>query len=412
MKLKDKTIVFLGATRFDDEFESTSLTTAKYLAIENTVIYVDYPYTWKDYFSDKATSRLLLRKKGFKTVENALLSTPWSRRMEVLILPLLLSINFLPEGRLYRYLLKINEKRIAERINRVINDCDQSEVVFINSFNFHYPNLGNYIKTTLCVYQCVDPLIGSHDTKHGIISEEILVKQADLVVCTSKQLFKEKKRLNGNTFFIPNAADLALSNQALENRLEIHPLLNDIPKPIIGYFGVIERRMDFSMLTDVIESNKDKSFVFVGPFGEEFVPKGFQSIQNVYFTGRVPYQEMPSVLKGFDISIIPFKKDEVSSTIFPLKLFEYLGAGKPVIATDFNDDLEEFTKGTVKYCKGAKEFSEAIEFYLLNDSTDLKNNRLAIASENTWDKRLSELSSLVNEFYQIALLKSSNQNNI
>ena len=76
---------------------------------------------------------------------------------------------------------------------------------------------------------------------------------------------------------------------------------------------------------------------------------------------------MPAVLKGFDVAIIPFKKDEVSSAIFPLKLFEYMGSGRPVVSTDFNSDLKDFTGDTVPYCKDAAAFSAAIEI-ALNDT--------------------------------------------
>jgi glycosyltransferase involved in cell wall biosynthesis len=101
------------------------------------------------------------------------------------------------------------------------------------------------------------------------------------------------------------------------------------------------------------------------------------------------------MVKGFDIALIPFKKDDVSATIFPLKLFEYLGAGKPVVATNFNPDLHEFTQDTVTYCNNATAFSMAINEALLNDNEQRKQERLHIASQNTWEKRGNELSELI-----------------
>lgn len=147
--------------------------------------------------------------------------------------------------------------------------------------------------------------------------------------------------------------------------------------------------------------NEGKSFVFVGPVSEEFLPADFKNFRNVYFTGRLPYEDMPAVIKGFDIAIIPFKKDDVSYTIFPLKLFEYLGAGKPVVATDFNLDLKDFTKDSVSYCANAEEFTEAIDFCLLNDNDAERDLRISIAAENTWDKRICELGDLLYQFYSL-----------
>src|SRR6202012_1361776 len=105
---------------------------------------------------------------------------------------------------------------------------------------------------------------------------------------------------------------------------------------------------------------------------------------NMYFKGPVPYDMMPAVLKGFDVAIIPFKKDEVSSHIFPLKLFEYLGSGRPVVSTDFNPDLKEFTGETVRYCKSTGEFSQALDLALM-DTELQQEKRLQVAADNTWE---------------------------
>ncbi|MHA4895115.1 glycosyltransferase [Pedobacter sp. PWIIR3] len=392
--LENKTIFIFGATKFDGVFESTSYTTAKFFAKNNDVYYIDFPYTIKDYFSKIEKYSIDKRRDFFFNGGKNLIKTD-ILRLHIVILPLLLSINFLPENKAYRWLLKINESLIASRLNAVIRRQDLKDIIFINSFNFHYPSVGISLKPILSVYHCVDALIVDYDMKHGFISERLLVELSDLVVCTSKQLFLEKKKYKAKTFFIPNAADLTLSSEALNDSLEVHSLLKDIPKPIIGYFGHVERRMDFELLKQVCESNPQKSFVFVGPVSDEFVPDDFRRLSNVFFVGRTSYPEMPSVVKGFDVAIIPFKKDKVSSTIFPLKLFEYLGAGKPVVATDFNPDLKDFTHDTVTYCQDSISFSSAIDFYLQHDTTLLKSKRIQVAEENTWDRRLGELSSLL-----------------
>ena len=397
MELQGKTIFILGIAKFDGQFESTSYTTAKYLAENNTVYYVDYPYTWKDYFGEKNTS-FLKRAPYFSNKSDGLLDVG-IKNLNILIIPPVLSINFLPEGIVYRLLNKINEGIIAKRIRKVIKTNKIAEFLFINSFNFHYPNVGPLIRPNLSIYHCVDPLIVAYDQKHGIISEKKIVEQSDMVICTSKELYRQKSILNKQTYFIPNAADLSLSSQALAADLKVNSRLDLIKKPIIGYFGNIERRIDFQLITDVINTNKDKSFVFAGPVVEEYIPVDFKKISNVYFIGQIPYAEMPSVIKGFDIAMIPFKKDEVSSTIFPLKLFEYLGAGKPVVSTYFNLDLADFTQDEVPYCADAKQFTVALNIKLHDTDKESIQKRVHIASENTWTRRLSELSTLINGYY-------------
>ncbi|MGQ7853179.1 glycosyltransferase family protein [Pedobacter sp. WC2501] len=400
MELKDKVIVILGATRFDWKFESTSYHTAKFLAQNNEVYYVDFPYTLKDYFKKNQQSDIALRIPHFKKGARGILDTG-SPRLKILILPLLLSINFLPEGRIYRWLLLWNERRISARINRIMAERGIDEFIFINSFNFHYPGVSRMLsRAILKIYHCVDPIITEYDERHGFLSENLLINNSDLVICTSKALYQDKIKKKKQTFFIPNAADLTVSSRALDPDLLPHSSVSDIPKPVIGYLGAIERRIDFDLLIQVATMNPDKSFVLVGPTAREFVPLKFEELDNVYFRDSVRYDEMPAVVKGFDIAMVPFKKDEVSATIFPLKLFEYLGTGKPVVSTDFNMDLLEFTFDSVSYCHNADEFSAAISFYLTNDSEEAKAYRLSIAADNTWSRRMAELSSLVAGFYR------------
>ena len=386
----------LSIAKFDGPYESTSFTTAKYLAKDNDVYYIDNPFTWKDLFALRNTDAFKTRKPYFFS-RDKILPTNYSRLNIVFMFPLL-PINFISEGWIYRFLLKINEGIIRRRIKGLITQYNIKDFVFINSFNFHYPGVADFLNPSLSVYHCVDPLIVDFDRRHGIVSEKLVVQHSDLVICTSKQLYEEKKTQNKNTYFIPNAADLTHSSKALNDDVEIYKAFKVINRPIIGYFGNIERRIDFVLLSSVAKANPQKSFVLAGPVSEEYVPADFRGLPNVHFIGRIPYDSMPAVLKGFDIAIIPFKKDEVSATIFPLKLFEYLGAGKPVIATDFNMDLREFTRNSVSYCSSPEAFTSEIEFYLEQDSQDLKQVRLEVASENTWEIRLKEFSDLLENF--------------
>ena len=392
--LKNSTIFILSNAKYDDEFQSTSYTIAKHLAIDNQVFYIEYPATQKDYLKHKNEASFIKKKPFYQKSSDGILNTE-NHNLHILITPLLLSINFLSEGFLYRFLLKYNEVLIANRIKKVLKKFKINEFIFINSFNIYYPNIAKLIPSSLNVYHCVDPLIVGFDRKHGIKSEKIILENSDLVICTSKQLYLEKQQQHPKTYFVPNAADISHSERARDIHTNIHPLLEEIVKPIVGYFGNIERRMDYELLEKVFDKNPDKNFVFVGPVNDDLLPTVWHKKSNVHLIGRVPFKEMPSILKGFDVAIIPFKKDAVSNTIFPLKLFEYLGSGVPVVSTNFNEDLKDFTKETVNYCATADEFSKALNDAIENESVVRKNERIKIAEENTWEKRAKEFSDLL-----------------
>ena len=392
--LKNSTIFILSNAKYDDEFQSTSYTIAKHLAIDNQVFYIEYPATQKDYLKHKNETSFIKKKPFYQKSSDGILNTE-NHNLHILITPLLLSINFLSEGFLYRFLLKYNEVLIANRIKKVLKKFKINEFIFINSFNIYYPNIAKLIPSSLNVYHCVDPLIVGFDRKHGIKSEKIILENSDLVICTSKQLYLEKQQQHPKTYFVPNAADISHSEKARDIHTNIHPLLKEIVKPVVGYFGNIERRMDYELLEKVFDKNPDKNFVFVGPVNDDLLPQTWHKKSNVYLLGKMSFEEMPSILKGFDVAIIPFKKDAVSNTIFPLKLFEYLGSGVPVVSTNFNEDLKDFTKQTVNFCATADEFSNALNDAIENESMIRKNERIKIAEENTWEKRSKEFSDLL-----------------
>jgi teichuronic acid biosynthesis glycosyltransferase TuaH len=395
-RLKNKAILIFSNMRFNSLIEATSLFLARSLARDHQVFYIEYPSTIRDYFRDRNSPEFLAVKNSFLNVDDALVNTG-TLNLKKIFPPIVGSINFIPEGKIYRMLLKINEQLIFKRIKAVLQKQSVKDFIFINSFNFHYPDIGNLLDPELTVYHCIDPLITPYDLKHGFVSELQLVKESDTVICTSKALYLEKSKINSHAYLLPNAADLSHSSKALDPVLPVHHLLNNIPKPIIGYFGSIERRINYDLMFNVVMANPNKSFVFAGPTIKEHIPDWFYNTPNLYLTGQIPYSEMPQMLKGFDIAIIPFKKDEVSATIFPLKLFEYLGAGKPVITTDFNPDLRDYTKDAVVFCANATAFNIAINTILATDNEQNKADRQAVANENTWDASANRLVEIIEQ---------------
>jgi teichuronic acid biosynthesis glycosyltransferase TuaH len=394
--LKDKVIVFLGNTRFDGNIKSTSLFIARNLADRNQVYFIDYPFTLKDYLSYMKTDVKKERENKFSIFSDGLIDTDLPN-LKIVITPPVLPINFLPEGFIFRSLLKANELIIKLRMKKIFRDKGIKEFIFINSFNFHYPRLAQMIKPTLTVYHCVDPMIVPYDMKHGILSEKQLVIESDLVICTSVKLTQEKILLNPNTYFVPNASDSDNEFKEIDPGMKNHEKVTHIRPPVIGYLGTIERRIDYNLLKDVVDHNTDKNFVIAGPIEDGYLSDPLFKANNVFTTGAIPYGEVPQLINSFDLAIIPFKKDEVSRTIFPIKLFEYLSFGKPVVSTDFNIDLKDFTGDMVAYCSDAELFSNAIDQALASDNAKKMEERKLLAKQNTWRKRSEYISEILSD---------------
>ncbi|MDO8993865.1 MAG: glycosyltransferase family 1 protein, partial [Daejeonella sp.] len=138
MILKGKHIFILGATKFDGPDQSTSFNIARELSKKNFVYYIDYPITWKDYFNKKNSKLIQARKKYFSPFSDGIVSSEYDN-LKIIISPPLVSINFLPEGRVYRSILRINEFLIRKRMKMAIRKNKIKDFIYINSFNFHYP---------------------------------------------------------------------------------------------------------------------------------------------------------------------------------------------------------------------------------------------------------------------------------
>ena len=205
MSLKDQNIIFFSQMQFDAALESTNLTLAKHLAKDNLVYYVDRPYTWRDYFTFKNTPGYNARKAHFFSGSDCLIETD-NPNLKIVITPPVPSINMLPEGKLYRFAVKINEKIVGTRLKKMIKKLNITNYVYINSYNVAFPSLQKHLKPVLTVYHCVDPLIEPYQTRHGLISEDILVKDVDMVISTSKELCIKKGLLNKKLLFYPKCS--------------------------------------------------------------------------------------------------------------------------------------------------------------------------------------------------------------
>jgi hypothetical protein len=239
------------------------------------------------------------------------------------------------------------------------------------------------------VYDCLDEISGFAGHSDVLPLEDDLINRATLVLCTAKRLLVRCMSLNRNSYLVANAVDFDHFNRALDNRLSIPDDIKDIPSPIIGYIGCIGDWFDMNLLTEIARQNVQWSFVIIGPICCT-LPDYSDIPPNVYFLGKRNYGDLPRYLKQFDVGIIPFKITPLTLSTDPVKLYEYLAAGKPVVSTELPEVCKY--KPVVATATDSKDFSGQIKLAIENK--DIKAY-LNIAMANTWDVRCSQIVGLL-----------------
>lgn len=385
-------IIMLALPRWDGPFSSTAYSMAKELSKQTRVFYIDNPFTLKDLFfglSSKGIVQrlpaLLLGKRITRQISN-------EAKNLIAVTPLVtIPINFLRPGVLYRWLNKLNNWIVKRSIVKVLENFKIDNYIFINSYNPFFLCDIKSLRPMLSVYHCVDNIAESkYIKKHGVYLEKEMMEAYDLTIVTSRKLKKYACGLGVSTYLIPNAADFNL----FASTNLIRP--DDLPETsgkIIGYIGSVDHRLDYRLLERIANHFADAILLLVGPSSKEFADSGLGKKPNVIAIGKRDIQELPGYLLGMDCAIIPFVCNELTSCIYPLKLNEYLAAGKPVVTTPFSEDLIDFK--SVVEISDADNFIGRIEYVLDQNEKSIVEERKKAASVNTWENRIESFWELV-----------------
>ncbi len=252
------------------------------------------------------------------------------------------------------------------------------------------------------VYFCNDPFkrIFPYPSAQANLEamENELTQRVDIVLAVSEQLMEERKQHNPHTYLIPLAANVELFGKAMDDSLRIPEDLQRSPKPVFGYVGVLNTRIDVDLMQFIARQMPNASFVFVGPIIE--VPRthrrkleSLQQLKNVFFLGDKSEEDLPAYLKGVDVCIIPYLRDEVTKYIKAnAKFFQYVTSGRPVVSTigpyEFDEDI-------VINCSTAEEFAYALQRALTLTSEEHRLKRRALAQQHSWSARVDAIEQIL-----------------
>lgn len=304
------------------------------------------------------------------------------------------------------FVLPFHKYAVIRFINRCLLLIQLRNV--LSNLKFKKPVLWSYVPNAvdflgklgekISVYHCVDELSANPLIPPVVKKlEKKFIASVNLVFATSKPLFDERKNLNKNTYYLPNVADFEHFHKAVLEETVISAELENIPHPRIGFIGAISSyKLDFGLIQHIAGRRPEWSFVFIGSKGEgekEVNSSKLETKENIHFLGGKAYGVLPNYLKGFDVCILPNLLNEYTKNMFPMKFFEYLASGKPVVST-YLDSLLDF--GDFCYLsRNAEEFESNIRKALNEDSAKLKESRINLAKQYTWESRIEEMSRII-----------------
>jgi glycosyltransferase involved in cell wall biosynthesis len=389
--ISGRNILCISNPMWESDYAKTIVELMSVAARYNTVLYVDNSYTLKDIVTGFAKRRPLPYKRIFG-LEPGVRKIPVDNNSAVYVLttPMILPVNFLSAGALYTRLSKINGRIITRSIKKALKKLGmEKDLINIVAFNPAVGvECGRRFNEKLLIYHCYDD-IESADwlSRHGGRLEKQFMKMADATIVTSEGLYRKKSPLAANCFLVKNAANIELFKAAFSAT----PATGNI----IGYVGSVDKRMDYDLLEYLIKAMPDARFIFVGRITYEAGAGRLKQFPNVEFTGAKKVAELPALIASFTVGIIPFVKNEFTAGIYPLKVNEYLAVGIPVVSTNFGflDDFSNIISISDTY----DGFRAAVLAASTSDKPALRLQRLSFAEQNSWHKRVEELSDVINK---------------
>jgi glycosyltransferase involved in cell wall biosynthesis len=251
----------------------------------------------------------------------------------------------------------------------------------------HSDMVKNY-KPSLIVFDSVDEPSGEFEGWKPYYDHA--VRTADVVLATSQKLFNMAKMLNVNTYLIPNGCDFEFFSQASPRNLPIPQEMQDIKRPIIGYIGVLATWCDFELIDQMAMNFPNYSFVMIGP---KYNISDLPQRTNLHWLGFRHYTELVYYAQMFDVGIIPFKMSSMVEAVNPIKMWEYMAVGMPVVTTAL-PEAKQF-EGLIYYSNDYNEFFSNITRALADDSPERRQQRMELARSNSWRERAQQIINII-----------------
>ena len=384
--IEGRDIVCVSFVTWDDHWGTPQQLMSR-LAQHNRILYVDQAISPLSLFTGIRSRGAVMRqfhrwRSGYREVaKNVYAAAPP---------PVLPWRSFKPINALNGLLLR-------RWLARQVRGLGFKDTIFWN-FQPLLPGLAAATRPAARVYHCVDEFSAVpywfNSASSARAREAECCREADLIICTGRTLVEWRRAINPNTHFVGNAGNFPLFSKAA---LPATPVPDDIarlPGKVVGMLGVIDFRLDVDLIAYLAARRPEWSLALVGRVKGDAPLDRLRAYPNVHVLGFKPTEDLPGYLKGMDACLIPYALNQYTHHVFPLKLYDYMAAGKPIVSSDMAEIRSAEGRGFT-IARSREEFLSEIDRAIAEDSSQRVAERQNLASTQTWDHRVEEVSELI-----------------
>ncbi len=382
-RLQGRDIVCVGFADWDTALQTNQHHLMKRLAAENRVLFVESLGLRRPQLAGRDLKRVARRLRrglsGAREIDGLHVLSP-------LVLPLHANA----------FVRALNRRLLGMFVRRATGKLDMHRPI-LWAYVPQAEALLDVLQPELVVYHCVDDIAAQPgiDALSFRAAETRFARRADLVLASAPGLAERLRSISDNVIYTPNVADTPLFASALEEG-PIDPALAALPAPRIVFTGaVVATKLDIGLLVELARSRPSWSFALVGPVGVGDPSTDVSALAaepNLHLLGARTYEQLPEVLRGADVGLIPYARNQLTDSIFPMKVYEYLAAGLPVVATPL-PSLTEID--AVASAPDADGIARLLDKALAEDTPQRRAERSQTAAAHSWEVRIEQIATAI-----------------
>ena len=348
----------------------------RFAAEGHPVLYVETQVHWVTYFR-------LLRLRWRRAT--AFLHGPREVEPNLWVYTLPIALPFF---QMWRPLCHINAWMMTHALRAAMRKIDMRDPVVYSYAPYAAP-IVRRLRPAKVVYECVDEFAAAKGLVRPAVVralEQDMLAQADVTIVTAPKLYDSKRALCQRTHLIPNAAEVERFNPIARGEVPSHAVYRGIPGPRIGFVGALAYWIDLDLIAFLAERRPNYQFVFIGPVSVSI--GSLKQFKNIHWLDRRPYDELPALVAGLDVCLNPYRVVGVAEACSPLKLYEYLASGKPIVSTRM-PEAEKFAD-IVMIADSYEEALAHVDSVLsspLDNLAEIRKRSCDLSQSHSWDAR-------------------------